>query len=91
MAVRKPAAPRVRKLAVSAPADLVTKLEAVALARRAAMDAVVSDLLRRSLGPESFAPGAGAEHVAAWKAAFGPLTEDEMLAIDGILVGGDET
>ena len=77
-----------RKLAVEAPADLVVKLEAVALARRAAMDTVVTDLLRRSLGAEEFTPGSGAEYVAAWKAAFAPLTEDEMLAIDGILVGG---
>lgn len=77
-----------RKLAVAVPAGLVEKLEAVARARRTTVDAVTAELLRRGLGTETFAPGAGAAQAAAWKAAFGPLTEEEMLAVDGILMGG---
>jgi hypothetical protein len=52
------------------------------------VDAVTAELLRRGLGAEGFSPGTGAEQAAAWKAAFAPLTEEEMLAVDGILMGG---
>ena len=90
MSARKiaPKSPPLRKLAAAVPADLAAKLEAVALARRASVDAVGADLLRRALGPPDFTPSSGAVHAAAWKAAFAALTEDEMLTIDGILVGG---
>jgi hypothetical protein len=80
-----------KTVAVPLPADLVTKLEAVARARRKSLDTVAADLLRRSVGGPAFTPRRGAAHAAAWKAAFAPLTEDEMLSIDGILVGGDES
>ncbi len=84
MTTKKTAA---RKLALTLPEDLYEKLERFAKARRAEPAFAAVMLLRRSLGGESFAPGMGREHLEAWKRAFAPLTEEEMLVVDGILMG----
>lgn len=83
MATRKTAP---RKLALSVPPDIYGKLERIARARRTEPAGAAVALLRRGLGEAEFAPGMGQEHVEAWKRAFAPLTEDEMLLVDGILL-----
>lgn len=75
-----------RKLALAVPADLYEKLENIARARRSTPADVAAGLLRRALGAESFSPGTGKEQAEAWKRAFAPLTDDEMLLVDGILM-----
>ncbi|HWQ54212.1 MAG TPA: hypothetical protein VN442_11045 [Bryobacteraceae bacterium] len=85
MATRKTA---VRKLALSLPADVSAKLDHLARVRRSTPAETAAALLRQALGSESFTPGAGKQHADAWKRAFAPLTDDEMLLVDGILLSG---
>lgn len=75
-----------RKLTLAIPADLYAKLENIARARRSDPAEVAAGLLQHALGSPGFAHGVGEEHAAAWKRAFAPLTEDEMLLVDGILL-----
>lgn len=85
MATRKTA---VRKLALSLPADVYEKIDHLARARRSTPAETAASLLRQTLGNESFTPGGGKQQADAWKRAFAPLTEDEMLLVDGILMSG---
>ncbi len=75
-----------RKLALSVPPDVYGKLERIARARRTEPAGAAATLLRRAVGEVEFVPGMGQEHVEAWKRAFAPLTEEEMLLVDGILM-----
>lgn len=84
MATRKTAA---RKLSIEVPAGIYEKLEHIARARRATPAEAAAAFLRRSLGGDEFAPGMGERQLAEWRDAFAPLTEEEMLLVDGILMG----
>jgi hypothetical protein len=75
-----------RKLALSVPPDVYGKLERIARARRTEPAGAATALLRRAVGEVEFVSGMGQEHVEAWKRAFAPLTEEEMLLVDGILM-----
>jgi len=88
-ASKQPAAPKpgaTRRVALRLPADLVAQAETVARARREPLDAVVAGFLRSALGGAPFFPGMGREHLAAFQRAFAGLSEEEMLAVDGILM-----
>jgi hypothetical protein len=84
MATRKRAS---RKLSLELPGGLYERLEHLARARRTTAAEAAAALLRRSLGGDEFAAGMGERQLAEWRDAFAPLTEDEMLLVDGILMG----
>ena len=75
-----------RRTTLTLPAELVNKAERLAKQKRQTLSAVVAGLMEQSLRGYAPTPVGDPNIAGVLRKAFGSLTEDEMLLVDGIVM-----
>lgn len=83
----KVARPRTRRTTLTLPEDLLKKVERFAATRHQTVSSAVTYLVETALRNEPESPRNSRGILEMWRKAYLPLTEEERLLVDGIIVG----
>ena len=75
-----------RRTTLTFPAGLLDRAERIAAERRQSLSAVVSDLVESALETRDSLADRNTGVLESWRKAFGGLTEEEMMLVDGIIL-----
>jgi hypothetical protein len=78
--------PSTRRTTVTLPADLLRKIERLAATRHQTLSSAVTYLVESALRNEPELQRSSIGILEMWRKAYLPLTEDERLLVDGIVV-----
>ena len=78
--------PRKHRTTISLPEDLLHKVERFAIERRQNLSSAITYLVESGLRNEAKAPKDSRGILEMWKKAYLPLTEEERLLVDGVIV-----
>jgi CopG-like RHH_1 or ribbon-helix-helix domain, RHH_5 len=84
---RKLARPRTRRTTLTLPEDLLKKVERFAATRHQTVSSAVTYLVETALRNEPESPRNSRGILEMWRKAYLPLTEEERLLVDGIIIG----
>ena len=79
-----------RRTTLTLPVTILQQAERLARDRRQTVSAVVAGLLQQALRSDEQGSQRPARVLQLWKKAFAPLSEEEMLVVDGIVLGEPE-
>ena len=80
-----------RRTTLTLPEELLQQAERLARRRHQTLSAVIAGLMHDALRNSDQGAERSARVLEMWKKAYAPLTEEEMLLVDGIVVGEPET
>ena len=80
-----------RRTTLTLPAPLLRRADEMARERGQTVSAVVTGLLQHGLREVDRSRQRAAQTFTLWKKAYGPLTEEEMMLLDGIILEEPET
>ncbi|MEK7755430.1 MAG: hypothetical protein AAB654_26130 [Acidobacteriota bacterium] len=75
-----------RRTTLTLPDALLREAERLARNRRQTLSSAVAALLEHGLKSNDQAAGRPARVLEMWKKAFAPLTDEEMLLVDGVML-----
>jgi|SRR5580704_16567702 hypothetical protein len=78
--------PRKHRTTISLPEDLLRKVERLAAERHQNLSSAVAYLVESGLRNETKAPKDSRDVLEMWKKAYLPLTEEQRLLVDGVIV-----
>jgi hypothetical protein len=80
------ARPRTRRTTLTLPEDLFKKVERLAAIRHQTVSSAVTYLVESALRNEPESPRNSRGILEMWRSAYLPLTEEERLLVDGIII-----
>jgi post-segregation antitoxin (ccd killing protein) len=83
---RAPASPAKRRTTVTIPADSLAQAKRIASARHSNLSAVISEALSEGLRRHAEAERSQ-QVLALYKRAFGTFSQDELMVLDGVILG----